>query len=218
VLSCTLEQREQKLSNLDFSHSEGVFKVLFDAVKDRANLLVHDYEKLAAVVRGLQDVNLTVVVTIGTYDMIHIGHCRYLRQAKSRGDVLIVGADSDAAVKRYKGPNRPMVPQDERLEMLLHTRFVDLVTIVDDVDEEGQWQFGLIKAVRPDVFVAVEDSYPEAQLQSIRQHCGMVDVLPRQAETSTSEVMRRNLLAQVQPLAVQLRSLADRIETGELQS
>lgn len=152
---------------------------------------VCDYEVLAKVVDALRLLNHTVVVTIGTWDLLHIGHVRYLRSAKSKGDVLIVGVDTDSTVKKYKGDLRPIVPYPERCEMLIYQDCVDLVTPVGDVDEKGQWQYGLIERIRPDVFVAVEESYPEEQITEIKRHCGEVVILPRQAEgTSTSQMIQ----------------------------
>ena len=139
----------------------------------------------------MKELNNRIVVTIGSWDMLHIGHVRYLIQAKMRGDVLIVGVDSDEAVRLYKGPTRPIIPHIERMEMLAYQSCVDFVTLVEDVDTAGGWQYGLIKDVRPDVFIAVEDSYPEEQLAEICKYCGEVIVLPRQAEnTSTSKVIQ----------------------------
>lgn len=190
---------------------------LMGGIKDLSKRVVLDYgklEKLAGVLRD--ELNLRTVVTIGTFDMIHIGHSRYLERAKNQGDFLIVGVDSDRAVKSYKGPLRPMIPENERLEMLLHTRYVDLATLIDDIDDDGSWRYGLLKAVRPSVFIAVEDSYPDEQLADIKQHCGEVIVLPRQASTSTSEVIRRAMVVQAKPLSEQLRLMAERLDRGEI--
>lgn len=134
----------------------------------------------------------TVVLTIGTWDMIHIGHLRYLFAASELGDRLVVGVDSDRAVRLYKGPTRPIIPEVERIEMLTYQHCVDYVTTVDDVDDEGRWQYGLVKALRPDVFVAVEDSYPKEQCTVLSELCGELVVLPRQAEnTSSSQILQR---------------------------
>ncbi len=118
--------------------------------------------------------------------MLHIGHARYIIRSKARGDILIVGVDSDRAMKLYKGPSRPVWPEAERAEMLSYLDPIDWITIIDDVDDTGNWQYGLIDIVRPDVFVAVEDSYPEKQRQAIAQYCGELIVLPRQAEETSS--------------------------------
>jgi rfaE bifunctional protein nucleotidyltransferase chain/domain len=177
---------------------------------------VPDYNLLADISRAMKGTGKRVVVTIGTYDLVHPGHARYLATAKSHGDILIVGIDSDRATKIYKGPNRPVTTEAARLEMLLHLRWPDYVTIVDDIDESTKrWGYGLIKAVSPDVFVAVEDSYPEDQLAEIRELCGELMVLPRQSSDSTSEQIRRAAMQQNTPAIEAVIRLLERVKEGE---
>ena len=162
--------------------------------KSQISKIVHNYKKLASAVRGLQAVNRVVVATIGSWDLLHIGHLRYLIKAKSLGDVLVVGVDTDRGIKLYKGELRPVVPQGERCEMLTYQSPVDFVTLVDDIDKKGKWQYKLIKAIKPDVFVAVEGSYPREQIVNIRKYCKKVVILPRQAEkTSTSDFIQNTV-------------------------
>ena len=164
-----------------------VFKPFYQKV-------VLGYSKLRKVVEGYQSVGRRVVVTIGSWDGgIHIGHARYIIRARAEGDILIVALDSDRAVKLYKGAYRPITPENERAELLTYMEQVSFVTCIDDVSDTGWWQCGLLKAVRPDIFVAVEDSYPPEQLEEIRQYVSKVVVLPRQAETSTSAVISQIL-------------------------
>jgi len=158
---------------------------------DVRHKVVEDYDSLAKLVDGLRIVNYKVVVTIGSWDLLHIGHVRYLRRAKAQGDILIVGVDSDATVKKYKGELRPIVPYEERCEMLTYQSCVDFVTNVNDVDSKGRWQYGLLKKIRPDIFVAEEESYPPQQLKDIKKYCQKLIVLPRQAQrTSTSKMVQ----------------------------
>lgn len=151
--------------------------------------IVNDYGKLRKIVEGFQALGRKVVLTIGSWDGLHIGQVRYMIRARAAGSILIVGFDTDRAIKLYKGESRPIVPQDERAEMLSYIPAADFVTPIDDVDDRGRWQYGLLKEVKPDLFVAVVDSYPEEQLEDIRSHGAEVIVLPRQAETSTSAVI-----------------------------
>jgi rfaE bifunctional protein nucleotidyltransferase chain/domain len=160
--------------------------------------IVNDYQTLAKAIEGLRAVNYKIVLTIGSWDLLHIGHVRYLLRAKDYGDVLVAGTDSDRAVRLYKGELRPVIPQEERCEMLSYQSCVDFVTLIDDVDEKGAWQYELVKKLRPDVFVAVEDSYPEEQLKEIRKYCTEVIVLPRQAEnTSTTRLIQGTIKKQL---------------------
>lgn len=154
--------------------------------------IVEDYQALGEVVRGLRAIGRKSVLTVGSWDLLHIGHVRYLNRARSQGDFLIVGVDTDRAIKLYKGPLRPVVPYHERCEMLSYQSCVDLVAPIDDVDEKGAWQYDLVKTIRPDVFVAVEDSYPQAQIDEIKRHCGNLILFPRQAEnTSTTRMIQQ---------------------------
>src|SRR5581483_4103234 len=84
---------------------------------------------LARTVEDLKQQGHKIVLTQGVYDLIHEGHARYLQAAKAHGDVLIVGVDSDELTRLRKGPNRPIVPEQERINMLLHLRHVDIVTV-----------------------------------------------------------------------------------------
>ena len=153
--------------------------------------IVNNYNTLAKVAEGFKAINRKIVLTIGSWDLLHIGHVRYLLQAKARGDILIVGVDTDRAIKYYKGPLRPIVPENERMEMLSYQACVDFVTRLDDVDDKGRWQYELLKKIRPDVFVAVVDSYPKKQLDDIKKYCKELVVLPRQAEnTSTTRMVQ----------------------------
>ncbi len=157
--------------------------------KDAGHKIVEDYKTLTQVIEGLRAINHKIVLTIGSWDLLHIGHVRYLRKARDLGDILVVGVDSDRTIKFYKGELRPVVPYEERCEMLTYQSCVDLVANVDDVDEQGKWQYGLVKEVRPDVFVAVEDSYPQEQLNEIKKYAGELVILPRQAETTSTTKM-----------------------------
>ncbi len=150
--------------------------------------LVGSLEQLEALVAHLKGIGLKVVLTSGSFDLVHLGHVKYLAKAKELGAVLIVGVDGDAKIRARKGEDRPMVPQDERLEMLAHQRPVDLIYLKGD--SEPRW--ALIKAVQPDVLVLSTDhSYSEQELVELGQICGEVRVLERQASVTTSERIRQ---------------------------
>ena len=169
-------------------NGDDVVDPLFQRYQEK---IVMDYSKLRKMAEGFQALGRKVVVTIGSWDGLHIGQVRYLLRARAAGDLLIVAYDTDRAIKSYKGSSRPIVPAIERAEMLSYIPGVDFVTSIDDVDEQGHWQYELLKVVKPDIFVAVVDSYPDQQLQDIRDHGLEVIVLPRQADTSTSAVIAK---------------------------
>ena len=95
---------------------------------------------------------MTTVFTNGCFDLLHVGHLRLLWFARSQGDRLVVGLNSDESVRRLKGPTRPITPVDERREMLLALEPVDQVIIFHE-----DTPFNLIEALRPDVLVKGPD-------------------------------------------------------------
>jgi rfaE bifunctional protein nucleotidyltransferase chain/domain len=150
--------------------------------------LVSSLDEMARTSTHLKGLGYRVVLTSGSFDLIHLGHVKYLARAKELGDVLAVGVDSDAKIRKRKGPDRPMVPEGERLEMLAHQRPVDLVFLKED--EHERW--GLIKATRPDVLVLTADhSYDDAELEGLREFCGAIEIVERQASVTTSERIRQ---------------------------
>lgn len=150
--------------------------------------LVRSLDEMAQTVSHLKGLGLRVAVTSGSFDLIHLGHVKYLARAKQLVDVLVVGVDSDAKIRRRKGEDRPMVPERERLEMLAYQRPVDLIYLKSDDDE----RWGLIRAVRPDVLVLTEDhSYGDDELQALLEFCDRIEVVERQASVTTSERIRQ---------------------------
>ncbi len=99
-------------------------------------------------IKALQQQNKKVVFTNGCFDLLHVGHVRYLAEAKKLGDFLIVGINSDESVKRLKGPTRPIQNQQDRAEILKALEAVDETVIFTEDTPEN-----LIKSVRPDILV-----------------------------------------------------------------
>jgi D-glycero-beta-D-manno-heptose 1-phosphate adenylyltransferase len=148
---------------------------------------VPDYDRIAEIVAALRVLGLRVVLTSGTFDILHEGHSMYLEAARGFGDFLIVGVDSDEKVRTRKGPWRPAVPELERLRMVTHQRGVGLVTLKQL--NEPRWS--LINAVQPDVLVATADTYTPDEIADLEaKHCGRVEVLERMATVSTSARLR----------------------------
>ena len=148
---------------------------------------VADYNRITEIVAALRVLGLRVVLTMGTFDILHEGHSMYLEAARGFGDFLIVGVDSDEKVRRRKGAWRPAVPELERLRMVTHQRGVGLVTL-KQIDEP---RWALISAVRPDVLVATAETYTADEISELEaKHCGRVEVLERMATVSTSARLR----------------------------
>jgi D-beta-D-heptose 7-phosphate kinase/D-beta-D-heptose 1-phosphate adenosyltransferase len=170
--------------------------------------LIGSLDELAALAEHLRGIGLRIVLTSGSFDLVHLGHVKYLAKAKEHGDVLVVGVDSDAKIQRRKGPDRPLVPQDERLEMLAHQRPVDVLFLKDGEDE----RWALIRAVRPDVLVLTADhSYSDADLAGLREICGEIAVIERQASVTTSERIRQMYMHLGDRLAPKLGEVLPRL-------
>ncbi len=103
---------------------------------------------LQAVRARLRQAGQTLVFTNGCFDILHVGHVRYLQAARTLGDALIVAINSDDSTRRLKGPQRPIVPQDERAEMLAALACVDYVTVFTELSPRS-----LIARLLPDVLV-----------------------------------------------------------------
>jgi len=161
---------------------------------DKKNCIILDYSELKRIIDAHRTLGHKIVCTVGSWDMLHIGHLRYLMKAKEQGDVLIVGVDSDRGIKIYKNELRPIIPQEERMEMLSYQDCVDYVTLVDDIDDQGKWQYELVKIIEPDLFVTTNYSYSSEQIKAVGQYSKDVLILPRQAEnTSSTEIMERTV-------------------------
>lgn len=117
---------------------------------------VADHGELARLVAEAKGKGLRVVFTNGGFEILHVGHVRSLEDARSRGDLLVVAVNSDASVRRNKGPKRPVTPEAERVEVLCALRCVDLVTIFDEPTVDG-----ILRKVRPTVFAKGTDYTPE---------------------------------------------------------
>jgi len=129
-----------------------------------------------------------VAFTNGCFDLVHAGHIHYLYEAKRHGDVLVVGLNSDASVSRLKGPDRPLVPVEERAEMLAALEMVDFVTVFD-----ADTPLDLIRAVEPDVLVKGADWAPENVVgrQEVEARGGRVVLVPVRPGLSTTDLVER---------------------------
>lgn len=133
-----------------------------------------------------------IVFTAGSWDLIHAGQCRYIEKAKAEGDVLVVGVSSNAAIKQVKGPNKPILDEKIRAEMLTYLRAVDFVTILPEPSCAPS--LGLL---RPDVFITVKEDWTDNYKQSreyktVTSYGGEVQVVDRQSTSlSTTKIVQR---------------------------
>jgi D-beta-D-heptose 7-phosphate kinase/D-beta-D-heptose 1-phosphate adenosyltransferase len=150
--------------------------------------VVRDRARLDGLLARHREEGRTVVLTNGCFDLLHRGHVTYLSRAKTLGDVLVVGLNSDASVARLKGPERPLTPLDDRAHVLAALSGVDLV-----VPFEEDTPVELVRAVRPDVFVKggdyTREMLPEARV--VEELGGRVELLPYVEERSTTGLIER---------------------------
>lgn len=150
-------------------------------------------EELAMLGAFLRARHTQIAFTTGVYDLIHVGHVRYLELAATLGDVLVVGLNSDSSVKQLKGPDRPILSEDKRAEMLCYLASVAFVTIFPETDGANT-----IRVLRPDAYLCVEGSWEGGDIASKSEVVAMADCggrvyySPRQSPTvSTSAILDR---------------------------
>ena len=126
----------------------------------------------------------------GCYDIIHAGHVQFLNEARSLGDKLIVGLNSDKSVRQLKGDTRPYNTEQNRAEVLLALESVDQVIIFDSIDCRN-----FLKKVRPDIYVKGGDytinSLPECERETIYSCCAEVKILKKYDSLSTSQIIEK---------------------------
>jgi rfaE bifunctional protein nucleotidyltransferase chain/domain len=147
-----------------------------------------DRPALERFVREAREAGRRIVFTNGVFDILHPGHLRYLRAARAHGDLLIVGLNSDASVRRNKGSDRPVIPQAERAELLLALECVDAVSIFDE-----ETPAEIVRAVQPDVLVKGAD-WPADQIvgrDTVEARGGVVIREPVEQGYSTTGIIAR---------------------------
>ncbi len=165
---------------------------LEEALEERepAGKKIKSRKDLAEVSKRLKSENAKIVFTNGCFDILHLGHVRYLKEAKKLGDVLIVGLNSDSSVRKLKGPDRPYVSELERAEILASLECVDYVSIFPETRPDN-----LIKIVRPNIHVKggdySMDELPEKNL--VEQLGGRVVVIPPIKGRSTTNIIAKIL-------------------------
>ncbi|MDH5768544.1 MAG: D-glycero-beta-D-manno-heptose 1-phosphate adenylyltransferase [Nitrospirota bacterium] len=142
-----------------------------------------DWNELKGVVDRFKASGKKIVFTNGCFDIIHIGHIRYLKEAKTLGDMLVIGLNSDSSVSKIK-PNRPVNPQNHRAEVLSSLEMVDYVTLFDE-----ETPYELIKFLQPDILVKGGDWKKEDIVGS--DIARETFSLPYVEGASTSEIIER---------------------------
>lgn len=145
-------------------------------------------EELLATIRKEREKGRSVAFANGCFDLLHVGHIRYLTASAAEADILVVGLNSDESVRELKGEGRPLMPEGERAEILAALRPVDYVTIFTERSPAP-----LIAELRPDVQCKgtdySEESVPEGEV--VRSYGGRVAIVGDPKDHSTTEVISR---------------------------
>lgn len=155
------------------------------------------FAELERLGQHLRQSGMRVVFTNGHFDLLHVGHLRYLQAARALGDCLVVGINDDRTTTLRKGPNRPIVPEDERAELVAGLACVDYVVIFPQPTAQAA-----IRALRPDVYVKGGDygitpediavgKLPLPEAKVVAEYGGVVQTLPLIAGQSTTGIERR---------------------------
>ena len=147
---------------------------------------IKEREELLRIIKDLKRKGKRIVFTNGCFDLLHIGHIRYLEEAKTLGDVLIIGVNSDSSVRKLKGPDRPILPEEERAEILSSLECVDYITTFDELDP-----INLITSLQPDVLVKGGDWTKEQTVgrNVVERTGGEVVILPFVQGASTTNLI-----------------------------
>lgn len=147
---------------------------------------VNDREELRRLVRGMQSDGKRVVFANGCFDLLHVGHVRYLRGARAEGDILLVALNDDASIRSNKGPGRPVQPEGERVEILSALEMVDLITLFSEPTVDV-----LLETLKPDVHAKgtdyTEETVPERE--TVLAYGGRIAIVGDPKDHSSSELL-----------------------------
>lgn len=145
-------------------------------------------ETLKEQLSGLRQAGKTIVFTNGCFDILHVGHVRYLREAKKLGDILVLALNSDASVRAIKGEKRPLVPEEERADIMAALESIDYVILFDDPTPQQ-----LIEYLQPDILVKGGD-WAEAAIAGadfVKASGGRVITIPLTEGRSTTNIVEK---------------------------
>lgn len=149
---------------------------------------IKQLDELKDIVSNLRQQDKRISFTNGCFDLIHIGHIRYLVKAKSLGDILIVGVNSDSSVRKLKGDNRPINSEEIRIELLSYLEMIDYLIVFQETTSAN-----LLRELQPEVFVKGGD-YCSANLPEwpiVKDYGGTVEFVPLVEGYSTSSIINK---------------------------
>lgn len=143
-------------------------------------------QKIGALAQKLKRQGKKIITTNGAFDLFHVGHLRFLNNVKKHGDVLIVGLNTDASIRKRKGINRPVIPLKHRMEILAALPAVDYVTYFAEPTPEK-----MLTRIRPDMHIKDNGYKDIAERPLIESFGGRVLLIPYTKETSTTKIIER---------------------------
>ena len=153
-------------------------------------MLVSNLDELIIEVEKLKSIGKKIVWTNGCFDILHIGHIRYLQQAKSCGDVLILGINSDDSIKQIKGPLRPIIPENDRAEIMLSLKSVDYVLIFHEPHPTRY-----LEILKPDVYAKggdyTLDTINQDERKIVEGYGGKIALFPANTLASTTDIIEK---------------------------
>jgi len=165
-------------------------------IAHKSQLKIMASQALETIVRQEQARGMRFVFTNGCFDLLHLGHVRYLQEARELGDYLILALNSDESVRHLKGPGRPLVPEDERAEIMANLLCVDFVTIFSE-----HTAISLLERLHPDIYVKgsdyageqpdVPDTSRLPEAPTVQSYGGVVRLIPYLPHHSTTELIEK---------------------------
>ena len=147
---------------------------------------LHSLEQLAAIIEEHKHKGENVVLANGCFDLIHVGHIRYLRESKEKGNILVVALNSDSSVRKLKGKGRPILQEQERAEIITSFEFVDYVTFFDEPNVEK-----VLLTLKPDTHAKgsdyTKDTVPERE--TVKEYGGDIAITGGPKVKSTSQLI-----------------------------
>ena len=148
--------------------------------------------ELSKIVKELKEEGNKIVTTNGTFDILHYGHIKLFEYAKQQGNILVVGINSDKSVKMYKDPNRPIIKQKYRAEILSALEYIDYVTIFNEPDPKK-----FIESVKPNIHVnSAEYGYDCIEKDTVERYGGKIKLFNIIKGHSTSELIKKIIATQ----------------------
>jgi rfaE bifunctional protein nucleotidyltransferase chain/domain len=149
---------------------------------------VYSLARLTEIIQGHKKRGERIVLTNGCFDLIHVGHVRYLKEAKDKGDILIVALNSDSSVRKLKGKGRPLLNQEERAEIIASFSFVDYITLFEEPNVVK-----ILLALEPDIHAKGSDYTKETvpEKDTVKEYGGKIAITGGPKVRSTSRLLEK---------------------------